>query len=598
MKNKVGAITKVWFFLSRYKLYFMFLVGLAIFAGILESLNVAIMYPILNLSILGGGTVDNPIIGFLDPFVKLIPIEDILIRYSVLFLTVAIFAFITKAIYYYFSAKFTATVMKDVKQKVFTKCIDSDYQFFIDNKQGEILYKISQAPNSISNVLELFSDLFVELFLSIAVFTALLTMSWKFLIVVIIGGVIYYYFTKYLSTKVSYKAGVKQRDSGQKERVIVSEYTTGIKQIKVFETFSYWTKRFENALETFWFYHIKNHFWKKLPEILLWFVLYMSIGAAVIIIKFQYPGNFMNIIPLVMTFAFGVFMILPKISKFGMYRMRFMHDLPNLNTTYEMLKDKSYNKIKNGTKKFTKLKKGLELKNVTFSHKERDILLKNINLKIEKNKTTALVGPSGSGKSTIVNLLLRLFDVEQGEVNIDDVNIKEYDIFSFLEKVGFVSQETFIYNASVSENIAFGYDFTDKEIVDASRLANADEFIRKMPEGYDTIVGDRGLRLSGGEQQRIAIARAIIRKPEILILDEATSSLDYTSENVVQNAINKVAEKCTTFVIAHRLSTIQNADIIHVLSNGEIAESGSHKELLAKKGKYWELYSTQKIKKD
>ncbi|UCH72146.1 MAG: ATP-binding cassette domain-containing protein, partial [Thermoplasmatales archaeon] len=211
---------------------------------------------------------------------------------------------------------------------------------------------------------------------------------------------------------------------------------------------------------------------------------------------------------------------------------------------------------------------------------------------------TALVGPSGSGKSTIVNLLLRLYDVKEGGVYIDNLNIKDYDIFSFLQKVGFVGQETFIYNASIKENIAFGGEYTDFEIMDAARLANADEFIENFPDGYDTIVGDQGMRLSGGEKQRIAIARAMIRKPEILILDEATSSLDNVSENTVQKAINKVSKNCTTFIIAHRLSTIQNADIINVLDKGKIVEKGTHEELIRKKGRYWDLHNIQKLKKE
>ncbi len=241
--------------------------------------------------------------------------------------------------------------------------------------------------------------------------------------------------------------------------------------------------------------------------------------------------------------------------------MSFMNLMPNVEAVYEILKDKSYSKIENGTKEFTNLKKGLTLKDVTFSHKERDVLLEDINLEIKKDQTTALVGPSGSGKSTIVNLLLRLYDVDKGGIYIDDTNIKEYDIFSFLKKVGFVSQDTFIFNSSIRDNIAFGEEYTDQEVIEAAKFANADEFICKMPNGYDTIVGDHGLRLSGGEKQRIAIARAIIRKPEILILDEATSSLDNVSEAIVQQAINKVSKNCTTFIIAHRLSTVQNADI-------------------------------------
>jgi ATP-binding cassette subfamily B protein/subfamily B ATP-binding cassette protein MsbA len=485
-------------------------------------------------------------------------------------------------------------VVIETKKAVFDKCINADYQFFVDNKQGEVIYKIFNAPRSISGILDIMSNIFIEMFLAMSVFTVLLSMSWKFVCLVIVGGIGYYYLTKRLSVVVSYKAGRKQLKSGQKEQVILNEYTSGVKQIKVFETFEYWKKMLENALNTFWFYNRKATFWSKFPEALLWMVLYISIGAAVIIIKLQYPGDFKDILPLMGTFAFGVFMILPKISKFGVYRMKFMHLLPEMEIVHKLLEDENYNKIKNGDGEFNGLKSGIKLKNVTFAHKERDVLLDDFSLDIKKDKTTALVGASGSGKSTIVDLLLRLYDVDKGGVYIDDVNIKDYDIYSFRRKIGFVSQDTFIYNASVKDNIAFGNEYTDHEILEAARFANADEFIRNLPEGYDTIVGDRGMRISGGEKQRIAIARAMIRKPEILILDEATSSLDNVSESVVQNTINKISENCTTLIIAHRLSTIQKADAIHVLDNGKVVESGTHKELLRKRDKYWELYNIQK----
>lgn len=271
-----------------------------------------------------------------------------------------------------------------------------------------------------------------------------------------------------------------------------------------------------------------------------------------------------------------------------------MQILPQVEAVYELIKDKTYSTIVNGDQHFSGLSKGIKFDHVTFTHKDRDELLNDFTLDIQKDQITAMVGPSGSGKSTVVNLLLRLHDVENGAVYIDETNIKDIDIFTFLRKVGFVSQETFIYNASVKDNISFGCDYSDEEVINAAKLANADEFIQQLPQGYDTVVGDRGMRLSGGEKQRIAIARAMIRKPEVLILDEATSSLDNISEKLVQLAINKVSKNCTTFIIAHRLSTIRNADMIHVLDEGKIVESGSHKQLLSKKGAYWDLYNIQK----
>lgn len=590
MKDRKNTLRIVWFFLKRYRSQFIFLIVFAALIGILESLNVAIMYPILSYG-LGTTTTNNQFINFTNIFMKLIPIDDALVKYCILFIILAFLVFVGKIIYNLFFSRLTSKIVIETKQDIFNKYINSDYQFFIDNKQGEILYKTSTAPSNIATLLVILSSVFVELFLSTSIFILLLSMSLKATILVILGGVGYFYLTRYLSRKVSYKTGRGRYDASQAETVVVNEFTSGIKQIKIFETFPYWKNLFDKSINTFWKYYKRDYFWSKVPEILLVMLLYVSIGCVVVFIRLQYPSSFISIIPVVGTFAFAVFMIMPKLSKFGDYQMQFMNLLPNVEAIYKMLKDTTYNKIKNGDRAFTGLNSSIELRNVKFAHKDRDILLDDISIKIQKDKVTALVGPSGSGKSTIVNLLLRLHDTDSGGVYIDNVNIKEFDIFSFLRKVGFVSQDTFIYNASIKDNIVFGNTYTEQEIMETAKLANADEFIQQFPEKYDTIVGDQGMRLSGGEKQRIAIARAMIRKPEILILDEATSSLDNISENIVQKAINKISKNCTTLIIAHRLSTIRNADVVYILDQGKVVESGTHNQLMNKKGKYWELYN-------
>jgi len=593
MKARGNIVRIVWFFLRGYKLHFAFLIFLASVIGFLEAISVAIIYPILA-DTLGASITENLFLSFINVFVRYIPISDTLIVYCLLFIIVAFNVFIGKIFYFYFIEKLTAQIVIRAKKDIFTKCMNSDYQFFIDNKQGEILYKTSVAPNQIATLLNLMLTISVELFVSISVFILLFSMTWKGTILIIIGGIGYYQLTKYLSKRVSYVAGKKELEFGQIESVVINEYTTGAKQIKVFNTFPYWMKMYNTSITTFWKYRRKSAFWAKIPEVMLIFLVYLSIGGVVIVLRTINPAGFSAMLPVIGTIGFAIFMLMPKISTFGRYRMSFMKIIPTVEAIFRLLKDKTYNKIKNGTKKFTSLKTSIEMKDVRFTHKERAVILNNVNLSIKKNKITALVGPSGSGKSTVVNLMLRLFDVDNGGVYIDGVNIKELDISTFLNSIGFVSQETFIHNASIKENIAFGGSYTDKEIIEATKLADIHDFIQSLPEEYDTPVGDRGTRLSGGEKQRIAIARAMIRKPEILILDEATSSLDNISENVVQKAINNASKNCTTFVIAHRLSTIKNADMIYVIDKGTIVESGSHKQLLNKKGKYWELHNIQK----
>jgi subfamily B ATP-binding cassette protein MsbA len=240
--------------------------------------------------------------------------------------------------------------------------------------------------------------------------------------------------------------------------------------------------------------------------------------------------------------------------------------------------------------------KSIEFKNVSFSYDDITIL-KNINLTIEKGKTIALVGSSGAGKSTLADLIPRFHDVSEGELLIDGVNIKEYSLHSVRNLMGIVTQEPILFNDTIANNIALGIDNTNMEAIEhAAKVANAYNFIQLKEEKFDTNIGDRGSKLSGGERQRVTIARAVLKNPPILILDEATSALDTESERLVQDAINNMMQNRTSIVIAHRLSTIRHADEIIVLQKGEIAERGSHDELLSKDGIYRRLVEMQEVK--
>lgn len=238
----------------------------------------------------------------------------------------------------------------------------------------------------------------------------------------------------------------------------------------------------------------------------------------------------------------------------------------------------------------------VEFKDVTFSYTGKEDVLKKFNLKVKKGQSVAIVGPTGAGKSTIVNLICRFYEPTTGEILIDGRNYKERSISWLHSSLGYVLQTPHLFNESILNNIKYGnFEATLDEVIEASKAVNAHEFIMSLPNGYDTIVGEGGSKLSTGQKQLISFARAILANPKILILDEATSSIDTKTEEIVQEVTNKLLEGRTSFIVAHRLSTIQNADVILVIKNGEIVEKGSHRELLDKKGEYYELYKNQFI---
>jgi subfamily B ATP-binding cassette protein MsbA len=236
----------------------------------------------------------------------------------------------------------------------------------------------------------------------------------------------------------------------------------------------------------------------------------------------------------------------------------------------------------------------IEYKNVSFAY-DRDHVLKNVNLKIQKGKTIALVGPSGGGKSTFADLVPRFYDPSEGEVLLDGISLRDYEIESLRKQMGVVTQESILFNDTIFNNIAFGMpNVNEEKVIEAAKVANAHDFIMQTENGYDTYIGERGSKLSGGQRQRIAIARAVLKNPPILILDEATSALDSESERLVQDALTNLMKNRTSIVIAHRLSTIQHADEIVVIQNGHIIERGNHEALIKQDGLYRKLSEIQK----
>ncbi|ESA32825.1 abc transporter atp-binding protein [Leptolyngbya sp. Heron Island J] len=299
-----------------------------------------------------------------------------------------------------------------------------------------------------------------------------------------------------------------------------------------------------------------------------------------------------------LTYLVILFRTLPYIGQLNSQRSTLANTSASVDVITQLLRREDKPFMPRGAQPYRPLKKGIHFNQIRFSYPGHDQeVLQGIDLFLPKGQTLALVGSSGAGKSTIADLLPRFYDPTGGTIELDGVDLKQIDLHSYRTNLGIVSQETFLFNASVRDNLLYGRpDATEAELMEAAKQANAYEFIENLPQGFDTMIGDRGVLLSGGQRQRLAIARALLQDPDILILDEATSALDTVSERLVQNAIDDLSRNRTTLVIAHRLSTVHEADQIAVLERGKVVEVGTHTELLEKRGAYAKLHAMQLTK--
>ncbi|MEH2449264.1 MAG: ATP-binding cassette domain-containing protein [Nostoc sp.] len=324
----------------------------------------------------------------------------------------------------------------------------------------------------------------------------------------------------------------------------------------------------------------------------------MGITALLLIVllsKTFFANQVSSLSTVLLTYLLVLLRVLPLISQLNTIRSNFASTAASVDVTNEFLSlhDKPF--MGKGKLPYTKLKEGVSFNSLCFAYPGHEkLVLKDVNLYLPRGTTLALVGSSGAGKSTMADLLPRFYDPIAGNITIDGIDLREFDVISLRKRMGIVSQDTFLFNDSVRTNIAYGRpEATEDEIITAAKRANAYEFISKLPQEFDSLIGDRGVMLSGGQRQRLAIARALLQNPEILILDEATSALDTVSERLVQAALDDLSRDRTTLVIAHRLSTVQKADQIAVLDQGQVVEIGTHEKLLQKGGYYSRLYSMQ-----
>ncbi|MEA3493448.1 MAG: ABC transporter ATP-binding protein [Candidatus Margulisiibacteriota bacterium] len=597
MKN--NSITKfqiIWYFIRQHPVYVLGIILLAFLASVFDGLNLAILFTVLSEMLPSGmtGTVGGSFIKFTEGLIGIVPIQDKMVASAVLL----ILSVVLKGVFAYWNViygMFAAYhIWADTQKGIFNKYISADYQFFLDHKQGELIYRIISAPSSAGAIFDYIPRMLTEIVRLAVVGLVLLNIHMYASIGIIVIGGLYYYLTKYIATNISYNLGKGRIYAGERMNVLANESVSGIRQIKVYNSQNRWVTEFVKAMKQYFNLARRDVIWKNLPKVLLESLSVILLAVLLIVVKLLLPTSYMSLLPILGVFAYAFQKVTPSMAILGNFRIQFMGILPTLELLYYVLHEDS-NKIKDGEKEIKSFSEGIRFENVSFSYPGRDRVINKINSIFKKGETTAIVGSSGAGKSTIADLIVRVFVPQDGKILIDGIELNISRISSWLKKIGFVTQDTFIFNATIAENITFGGDTAEKmdEVVEAAKVAHAHEFISEFPDGYNTVVGDRGMKISGGQRQRIAIARAIYRKPEILIFDEATSALDNVSEKIIQQTINALSKDHTLIVIAHRLSTIINADKIIVLDKGKVIESGNHEELMEKGRHYWSLYNTQ-----
>ena len=587
---KINRLRIIWYFFKPYKIRVFILLIAMLASGLLETLNMAALYPVANYGLKLEN--NNFVLRLFSKATSYFAIDNYFMFSCIVLFAVTVVAVIFKYVYSFLANKLTADIIVNLQKTIFQKYITADYAFFTRNQQGKLIHTATIAPTHITDMVIYVIRLGYEILNSLIMFSFLLILSREGTFLVISIALIYALLVKGVIGKIIYRCGLNKVEEDRKKNVILNELITGIKPIKVFLNFGSWWGKYVTAVEKSAHNTFKMLMGRVFPSCFARLIFFCMLAAVGVILSFRTPGNLASSLPLFGTFLVVASRFFPTIHTVGLNVMIIAEEIPNAQIVHALYA-KKLKMITDGTKVLRHFNEKIVFEDVWFKYDDmQEYLLKGVTFAIEKNKITAIVGLSGAGKTTSVNLLLKLYQPTAGEIKIDGVNIFDYTNKSYLNKIGYVSQETFLLNDTIKENIRFGMkEYTDDMVMEAAKLANADEFIMGARDAYDTIVGDSGMKLSGGQRQRIAIARAMLRRPEIIILDEATSSLDNIAEKNVQEAINQISKNTTVVVIAHRLSTIENADKIVVLEGGSVQETGTHNELLENNGSYFNLYN-------
>ena len=484
-------------------------------------------------------------------------------------------------------------IVRDIRNQLYRKITSLPIGFFSEERKGDIIARMSGDVQEIENsIMSSLDMLFKNPILIIAYFATLLCISWQLTLFTILFVPVMGWIMGKVGRKLKRKS--KEAQALWSDTMSqVEETLGGLRIIKAFCAEEKMNRRFDNTNSSY-----RNQILKVNTRQQMAHPMSEFLGTVMIIIVLWFGGILVlnqQVLsgPTFIYYLVILYSIINPLKDFSKAGYNIPKGLASMERVDKILLAESDIKEKENPQHISRFDHTIEFRHVSFRYGEQWVL-RDINLTIEKGKTIALVGQSGGGKSTMVDLIPRYYDVQEGEVLIDGINVKDLDIHDLRQLIGNVNQEAILFNDTFFNNISFGVDnATQQQVEEAARIANADEFIKASENGYDTNIGDRGGRLSGGQRQRVSIARAILKNPPILILDEATSALDTESERLVQDALERLMKTRTTVAIAHRLSTIKNADEICVLHEGQIVERGTHDELISKDGYYKKLHDMQ-----